>query len=142
MSFKNKGFTLIELMITVAVVAILVSVALPNYRDYILRSKITEGTSMLTSLSIKLEQFYQDNRTYIGACANNSIAPIPSNLKYFNIECELTEQGFLIKATSKDNDFIYQLDEEGNKITLSAPEGWVNNNNNCWIGKKNGECTN
>ncbi len=141
MNFKNKGFTLIELMITVAVVAILVSIAIPNYRDYVLRAKITEGTSILTSLSIKLEQFYQDNRTYVGACENNSIAPIPSNLKYFNISCEVTEQGYLIKATSKDNDFIYQLDEEGNKITLSVPNNWINSSN-CWIGKENGECTN
>ncbi len=141
MIFKNKGFTLIELMIAVLVVGVLLSVSIPKYRDYVLRSKIVEGTSTLMSLSIKLEQFYQDNRTYIGACTNNSIAPIPTNLKYFNIDCEVTEQGYLLKATSKSGDFIYQLDENENKLTLAVPEGWINIES-CWIGKNNGQCVN
>ncbi len=141
MIFKNKGFTLIELMIAVLVVGVLLSISIPQYRDYIIRSKIVEGTSTLMSLSVKLEQFYQDNRTYVGACANNSIAPIPTNLKYFNIDCEVTEQGYLLKATSKDGDFVYQLDENENKLTLVVPEGWINVES-CWIGKNNGQCIN
>ena len=64
-----SGFTLIELMIAVVVVAILTAIALPSYQEYVTRGKITEATSNLADMRVKLEQFFQDNRTYVGACA-------------------------------------------------------------------------
>ncbi len=59
-----SGFTLIEMMITVAIVAILASVALPSYSEYVLRSKTEEATSGLAELRVRMEQYFQDNRKY------------------------------------------------------------------------------
>lgn len=138
---KNKGFTLIELMVVVAVVAILSAIGFPAYTDYILRTQVAEATSTLSSMQVKMEQYYQDNRTYTGSCADDSVAPIPKGLKYFNIACEINPNGdgFILSANGKDGKFIFQVDEANNMVTNTVPNGWVNTVN-CWVGKSNGEC--
>src|SRR5450830_592448 len=60
----NKGFTLIEVMITVAIIGILASVAIPNYTNYVIRGQLVNATNTLSATRAQLEQFYQDNRTY------------------------------------------------------------------------------
>ena len=59
---------MIEVMIVVAIVAILAAIALPNYADYVKRGKIIEATSALSDLRTRYEQFFLDNRTYVGGC--------------------------------------------------------------------------
>ena len=95
----QKAFTLLELMITVAIVGILAAVAIPSYTDYVMRGKIGEATSTLLAMRTKMEQFYQDNRTYVGACAAGTIAPLPTGLKYFTVTCPtLTATAYTIQA--------------------------------------------
>ena len=85
----QKGFTLIEMMITVAMVGILASIALPSYTSYVTRGRITEAVAGLAGMKVKLEQHFQDNRTYGGACVAGGIAALPSgnNAQYFNFSC-------------------------------------------------------
>lgn len=54
----NKGFTLIELMITVAIVGILAAIALPAYQDYTIRSQIAEGLSLVNGPKIFVVDYY------------------------------------------------------------------------------------
>ena len=61
---SNSGFTLIEVMITVAIVAILAAIAVPSYNEYVQRARITEATSNLSDMRNKMEQYFQDNRTW------------------------------------------------------------------------------
>src|SRR6516162_7340745 len=61
---RQAGFTLIELMITMVVLAILAAIAIPSYTDYTLRGKIPDATSNLQAMKTKMEQYYQDNRSY------------------------------------------------------------------------------
>ena len=61
---KRNGFSLIELMIVVAVVGILTAVALPSYNSYIARGKVTDAISALADYRVKMEQYFQDNRNY------------------------------------------------------------------------------
>lgn len=149
---RYSGFTLIELLITVAVIAILAAVALPSYTGYITRSKITEATSNLLAMRTKLEQYYLDNRSYVGACAPGTVAPLPpgtppGQLQHFAISCPtLTDgppQAYTIRADGTDSDLTglrLEIDQANVRRTVTVPAGWTLPTTNCWISKKGGEC--
>lgn len=100
-----RGFTLIEVMIVVAIVAILAGIALPSYQDYVRRGAVTEAVARLTDYRVKMEQFYLDNRNFGGAdCAIGTRTPDWSNFTatpHFTYACDLTNsgQGYVITAT-------------------------------------------
>ncbi|MBL0122709.1 MAG: prepilin-type N-terminal cleavage/methylation domain-containing protein [Betaproteobacteria bacterium] len=68
-SQANAGFTLIEVLIVVAIIGILSAIAMPMYGDYVTRSKIQQATAGLGDARVKMEQFFLDNRTYAGGAA-------------------------------------------------------------------------
>jgi len=141
----NRGFTLIELMVTVAIVAILAAVALPSYSDYVTRGKLTEATSTLADLRVKLEQYYQDQRTYAGACTAGTVAPLPTG-EYFDFTCPtLSATAFTIQATGKAGSsvasFTYTLDQSNSRKTTAVPSGWGTATINCWVIRRGGGCS-
>ncbi len=136
-----RGFTLIEVMITVAIVAILAAVALPSYQDYVTRGYIPEATSQLGTRQVRLEQYFQDNRTYDGApvCAADT-----TTSKVFDFECTAADaNGFTLQAQGKGRmaGFAYTVNQAGQKTTAGVPDGWATPNpNNCWVTRKGGLC--
>jgi len=63
-SARARGFTLIEVMITVAIVAILAGVALPSYREHVRKSRRAEAQAYLMALASRQQQFLLDRRSY------------------------------------------------------------------------------
>ncbi|RIA19793.1 type IV pilus assembly protein PilE [Ectopseudomonas oleovorans] len=62
---NQKGFSLIELMLAVAIIGILAAIAIPNYQDYITRSKRAEGMALLQEMAARQERFYAQNNRYV-----------------------------------------------------------------------------
>ena len=69
----NHGFTLIELMIVVAIIGLLAGIAYPQYGQYVIRGKRSEGRAALMDGAARLERFYSDNNRY--ATSTNIIPP-------------------------------------------------------------------
>lgn len=138
----QKGFTLIELMIVVAIIAILASVALPAYQDYVIRSKIPEATSALSTSRVRIEQHFQDNRTYATfGCA-------VAGLKYFTVSCTaLNPTTYTLQAAGNAGTsmagFTYTVDESNiQSTTIAAPAAadWRVTGAACWVTRKGGQC--
>jgi type IV pilus assembly protein PilA len=62
----QQGFTLIELMIVVAIIGILAAVAIPSYQDYTARAQVTEGMSLTSQYKTPLAEYYADQGTFTG----------------------------------------------------------------------------
>jgi type IV pilus assembly protein PilE len=75
----SRGFTLAELMITVAIVAILAAIAIPTYRDHVRTSRRTEAQAYLMAIASRQQQFLMDTRAYAGALTAINI-PTPANV--------------------------------------------------------------
>jgi type IV pilus assembly protein PilE len=147
---QQQGFSLIELMVTIVIVSILASIAIPNYRDYVTRSRIPEATAGLGDIRVRMEQFFQDNRTYpTGGCATTATATklgVPVG-DAFDFTCVADATTYTITATGKVSmtGFKYTLDQfNARTSTLSgagASVGWTAHSpNNCWVTKKGGGC--
>jgi type IV pilus assembly protein PilE len=133
-----RGFTLIELMIVVAVLAILAAVAFPQYTNYIQRGKITEATSSLAELRLRAEKRFSDNRAYTG------FSQAIQNAKYFTYACVINANDFVCTATGVANQgmtgFVYTINESNTRTsTFTSLPGW-NNSTTCWVTKKGESC--
>lgn len=143
-----RGFTLIELMITVAIIGILASVALPAYNDYVLRGKMTEATATLADLRFQMERYYQDNRRYTVAVGSSDCgvpAPAAPAVKYFSYECtapggDQTFEWTAIGVASENMDgFSFSIDEGNNKLTTAFRDA-SGLPKQCWMTKKGDAC--
>ena len=68
MKAVQKGFTLIELMIVVAIIGILAAIAIPAYQNYTIRSQVTEGLSLADGWKTGVAEFYAQNGTFPTSC--------------------------------------------------------------------------
>ena len=147
---RRHGFTLIEVMMALAIVAILAAVAFPSYVDYVRRGKITEATAALANMRVQMEQYFQDNRTYadVGGVpapctATSAVAP-PPNARYFDFSCDpRTATTYILTATGRASagmgGFVFtvnQLNTQASVIGGDAATAGFASNTNCWVVRK------
>ena len=68
---NQKGFTLIELMIVVAIIAILAAIAISQYQDYVIRSQVSEGSSLADGMKTAVAEFYNNYGRFAGGTVPN-----------------------------------------------------------------------
>lgn len=136
----QSGFTLVELMIAVVVVAILSMIAMPSYNQYVMRGKIPDATSNLAGKRVQQEQFFQDNRTYVGG--TGCVADTTTS-RNFDFSCTgVTATTYVLQAVGKGSmtGFTYTLDQSNAKgTTIAGVAGW-SGNAGCWVTAASGAC--
>ena len=139
---KNKGFTLIEVMIVVVIIGILAAVAIPNYSEYVTRSRVPEAISGLSDMRVRMEQYFQDNRTYVGACTAGTVAPLATATNFTFACSNLAVTTYTITATGTGpmSGFAYTVNQSNARTsTMTSPSTWTGNTT-CWATKKDGSC--
>ena len=119
--YSHAGFTLLELMIVVTVVAILASIAYPSYMAHIQSARREEGKKALLEAAQKMESFYALNQTYVGSADANGHStifstniPSDGSINYV-LSVSATKTSYTITAT-RSNSSIQKTDPCGNLI--------------------------
>ncbi|WP_081880933.1 type IV pilin protein [Methylotenera sp. L2L1] len=128
---RHRGFTLIEIMIVVAIIGILASVALPAYTNYVKKAKAAEAPSELASARVRMEQFFQDNRTYDGG-------PCPEDIQNFTFTCDSDDTTYTLTADGVGDmsNFQFTIDQDNTKSSIYDGVSGAG----CWLTGKSGTC--
>jgi type IV pilus assembly protein PilE len=137
------------MLIVLAIMGILFAVALPNYTNYMRRSKLVEASGILSDIRTRLEQYYQDNRAYgptaattCGVTPPTALNTAPWNNKYFTVTCVTANAGqnYTLTATGQSDvtGYVYTLTDANLRGTTTfASTAQVGKA--CWL-VNGGEC--
>jgi len=147
--FRSRGFTLIEVMVTVAIVAILAAIAYPSYRDYVLRGQLVDATNGLSMMRANMERYFQDNRTYLSTGTYTSPCLVSSTLRVvgsFTLSCDgtygsVTATTFTLVATGSGSasGFVFTVDQANNRATPAAGSSWTTCATD-WVARRGQSC--
>ncbi len=146
---RSAGFTLIEVMVTVAIVGILAAIALPNYSEFVTRGKLMDAHTKLADLNGKMVTYWSNNNSYVstgttcGVTALGVIAAYNADVGApFDVSCTGTAATYTITATGRASkgmgSFVLTVDQAGVKSS-AGPSGWTSST--CWFVRKNGDCS-
>ena len=140
----SPGFTLLETMVVVAIVAVLAAIAVPSYAGSVKRSHILEAVARLSDGRARMEDYFQDERTYsdgTGGCG--AAPPAIGSADAFTLSCTATATTYTYTATGSAakamSGFVFTVDQTGARSTVSVPPGWLRTAD-CWTIRADGLC--
>lgn len=138
----GRGFTLLELVLGLSLMAILAAVALPMYRAQAQRSRLGEGVAALADARAAMERYYLNQRTYVGGPCGSTVT-----VGLFTVVCPSTPtaSAYTIRATGSGTaaGAVYTIDHHGDARTTALPSGWgsvPSGGYRCWITRKGDTC--
>lgn len=152
---RDGGFTLIEMMIVLVILAILAAIAIPSYSNFVMRGRLMDAHAKLGDLRGQMERYFLDNRTYqdtTGTLCGIDDAAINMTATYnadggrsFDIACvAATPTTYTLTATGRAargvGGFTFTVDQANARATTAVPSGWTTSGN-CWVVRNNGDCS-
>lgn len=92
---SSRGFTLIEIMIVIAIIGIILTISIPSYNEYVKKGRRAEVVLLLSEQAQTLERFYTRNNAYTG------VTGLSTGNDFYTITPTLTDQTFVLTATRK-----------------------------------------
>jgi type IV pilus assembly protein PilE len=128
---SNRGFTLIEIMIVIAIIGIVITIGYPSLTEYVKKGRRTEVAGLLSEQAQILERFYSKNNVYTNATG------LSAGNDFYTITPTLTDQTFLLTATRKAGSIMasdkcgdFTLTNTGVRSMVNAASGLATKD--CW----------
>ncbi|MBN3860844.1 prepilin-type N-terminal cleavage/methylation domain-containing protein [Pseudomonas frederiksbergensis] len=128
---SNRGFTLIEIMIVIAIIGIVITIGYPSLTEYVKKGRRTEVAGLLSEQAQILERFYSKNNVYTNATG------LSTGNDFYTITPTLTDQTFLLTATRKAGSTMasdkcgdFTLTNTGVRSMVNATSGLTTKD--CW----------
>jgi type IV pilus assembly protein PilE len=128
---SNRGFTLIEIMIVIAIIGIVITIGYPSLTEYVKKGRRTEVAGLLSEQAQILERFYSKNNVYTNATG------LSAGNDFYTITPTLTDQTFLLTATRKAGSTMasdkcgdFTLTNTGVRSMVNAVSGLATKD--CW----------
>ena len=133
-----KGFTLIELMVVVAIIGILAAIVVPSYQSQVRKSRRTDAKASLMQAAQQLERCFTENNTYDESMCTDYISGVMSNEGFYTITAAnqdtsaYTLRAMAIGAQVQDTQcFYFYIDNIGTKTSTDNTES-INTTTKCW----------
>jgi type IV pilus assembly protein PilE len=138
-----RGFTLIELMVTVAVVGILSAIALPSYTQYVQKGRRVDAKNAVQDLALREERFFSTNNHYSKSATDLGFTVFPvdvnaSGTSYYSLDVSMPDSAdsFKVTATPKDSQtadacYAYNIDNLGVQTNTDAANAPITTQS-CW----------
>ncbi len=123
----QKGFTLIELMIVVAIIGILAAIAIPAYQDYTIRAQVTEGLTLASPAKSSVAEAFANTGTFPVANVNAGLDPTPTNISGKYVVSVTVTNGVITVAYGN------QANAAIAAKTITLTPGYSANNDVVWV---------